>query len=79
MVVREVMSGLEAVAEAHELLVQCIEQRVPHLVDRGLAHRREATPEEDVLTNLHTRLLVMGDLVGLSMAELQAEGGNAEE
>jgi hypothetical protein len=48
-------------------------------VDGGLAHHREATPEEDVLATLFTRLLVMGDLVGLSMAELRAEGGNTEE
>ncbi len=78
MVVREVMSGLEAVAEAQDSLVQCIERRVPHLVDGGLAHHREATLEEDMLTTLYTRLLVMGDLVGLSMAELRAEGGNTE-
>jgi hypothetical protein len=78
MVVREVVFGLEAVAEAQDSLVRCIERRVPHLVDGGLAHHRETTPEEDVLTTLYTRLLVMGDLVGLSMAELRDEGGNTQ-
>lgn len=78
MVVTEVMSGLEAIAEAQDSLVQCIERRVPHLVDGGLPHGCASTPEDDVLTSLYTRLLVMGDLVGLSMAELRGEGGNAE-
>ncbi len=45
---------------------------------RGFGASLCSRPEEDVLTNLYTRLLVMGDLVGLSMAELRGEERTAE-